>query len=200
MLKGGPLRRLRWVISEGMRRYAMPAVISTVAVALLALLAFGIANSGTSSSIDGQVRSGHFPQAPGAQTALPLLGSHGRESLAQLRGHVVMVNFFAGWCDACQADANVVRSAQRLLARVGGTTLGVTFQDSSIDAASFMRRYHLRFPVLRDANGGLASAYGVNGVPETFIVNPQGRIVALDREQLTSSWLKTLAHAISQAP
>lgn len=182
-----------------MRRYALPALITTIAVALLALLAFGIANSGTNTSLDGQVASGHYPTAPNAKTRLPLLGSGRSESLSDLRGRLVMVNFFAGWCDACQADANVVRSAQRMLAKAGGTTLGVTFQDSSTDAASYMHQYHLSFPVLHDANGTLASAYGVDGVPETFIVSPQGKIVALRREQLTAGWLKTVARAISQS-
>jgi cytochrome c biogenesis protein CcmG/thiol:disulfide interchange protein DsbE len=182
-----------------MRRFALPGVITLIAVALLVVLAIGIANNGTNSSIDNQVARGDFPAAPNAKTALPLLSSGKRESLADLRGHVVVVNFFAGWCTACQDDASIVRKAQRMLAKAGGTTLGVTFQDSSTDASSYMRQYHLSFPVLHDANGTLASAYAVDGVPESFIVNPHGKIVALDREQLSSKWLKTLARAISES-
>lgn len=182
-----------------MRRFALPAVITLVAVALLAVLAFGVANSGPSTSIDAQLARGQFPAAPSATTALPLLSSGRTESLADLRGHLVMVDFFAGWCGACQLDANIVRSSERMLAKVGGTVMGVTFQDSSTDASSYMHRYHLSFPVVQDANGTLASAYGVDGVPESFVVTPQGRIVALDRAQLTSSWLKTLARVISRS-
>jgi cytochrome c biogenesis protein CcmG/thiol:disulfide interchange protein DsbE len=180
-----------------MRRLAVPGLITLIAVALLALLAFGVANDGTNTSLDAQVTSGHFPAAPTSHTALPLLGSSRSESLANLRGHVVMVSFFAGWCDGCQADAGVVASAERRLKKAGGTVIGVTYDDSSSDALSYMHRYHLSFPVLDDANGTLASAYGVTGVPETFIINAQGRVVALRRFQLVQGWMnKTLDRAL----
>jgi cytochrome c biogenesis protein CcmG, thiol:disulfide interchange protein DsbE len=180
-----------------MRRYALPGLITLIAVALLAVLAFGVANDGTSSAIDGEVASGHFPLAPSAQAALPVLGSADhQESLADLRGHLVMVEFFAGWCDGCQADASDVESAQHMLQKAGGTVLGVSFQDSSSDAASYMRQYHLTFPALRDSTQSLANAFGVDGVPETFIINPQGKIIALRRYQLTESWVKQTLNKI----
>jgi cytochrome c biogenesis protein CcmG, thiol:disulfide interchange protein DsbE len=182
-----------------MRRFAVPGFITLIAVALLALLAFGVANDGTNSSLDAQVTSGHFPLAPTAQLRLPLLTSGKSESLAKLRGHVVMVSFFAGWCDGCQADAGVVESAERRLEKVGGTVIGVTYDDSSSDALSYMHQYHLSFPVLHDANGDLASAYGVDGVPETFIINAQGKIVAIRRYQLVQSWVNhTLSRVLAK--
>jgi cytochrome c biogenesis protein CcmG, thiol:disulfide interchange protein DsbE len=184
-----------------MRRFAVPGLISLIAVALLALLAFGVANDADTSSLDAKVASGHFPVAPTAHLKLPLLvsGKSKSESLASLRGHVVMVDFFAGWCDACQLDAGVVASAERRLEQAGGTVIGVTYDDSSSDALSYMKQYHLSFPVLRDANGALASAYGVNGVPETFIINAEGKVVAIRREQLVQGWMNTtLNRALSK--
>jgi len=176
-----------------MRRLALPGLITLIAVALLAVLAYGVANNADNSSLDAKVASGHFPLAPTAHVSLPLITSTRSESLASLRGHVVMVEFFAGWCGACQLDAGVVRNAERRLEKAGGTVIGVTYDDSSSDALSYMKQYHLSYPVLHDPNGTLASAYGVNGVPETFIINPQGKIVALRREQLVQSWVnKTL--------
>jgi peroxiredoxin len=63
-----------------------------------------------------------------------------------------------------------------------------------------MKRYHLSFPVLRDANGTLASAYGVTAVPETFIINAQGRIVAIRRYQLVQGWVNnTLDRVLANA-
>jgi cytochrome c biogenesis protein CcmG/thiol:disulfide interchange protein DsbE len=181
-----------------MRRFAVPGLITLIAVALLALLAFGVANDADNSSLDAQVTSGHFPVAPTAHLSLPMLSSGKSESLASLRGHVVMVDFFAGWCSACQDDAGVVARAERRLEKAGGTVIGVTYDDSSSDALSYMKQYRLSFPVLHDANGTLASAYGVNGVPETFIINAQGKIVAIRREQLVQSWMtKTLNRALA---
>ena len=186
------------VTSRVMRRFAVPGLITLIAAALLGVLAFGVSRSGENSSLDSQIARADYPVEPGAHTPLPRLGASGRTTLASLRGHFVMVDFFAGWCDACQADANVVAASERVLARHGGTVLGVTFQDSSTDALGYMRDYHLSFPVLHDTNGTLASDFGVDGVPESFIIDPQGKVVALSREQLTNGWLKTLNRALAQ--
>jgi len=183
-----------------MRKFALPGLITLVAAGLLALLAFGVASDGTNSSIDSAVARGDYPRAPSANLALPVLGTSRTESLADLRGHVVMISFAAGWCDACQADASDVEAAERRLEKAGGTVLGVTFQDSSTDALSYIREYHLTFPMLHDTSGKLASAYGVNGVPETFIVDAQGRIIALRRYQLTQQWVtQTLSKALGDS-
>jgi cytochrome c biogenesis protein CcmG/thiol:disulfide interchange protein DsbE len=179
-----------------MRKFALPGLITLIAVALLAVLAFGVANDSDNSSLDAKVASGHFPVAPTAHVSLPLLSSGKDESLASLHGHVVMVEFFAGWCGACQLDAGVVRSAERRLEKAGGTVIGVTYDDSSSDALSYMKQYHLSYPVLHDANGTLASAYGVTGVPETFIINAQGRVVAIRRYQLVQGWVKNTLNRV----
>ena len=73
-----------------MRRFAIPAVAVAVAAGLLALLAFGVAHQGTNSSIDASVARGDYPAAPNAHTQLPILGVLGIESLADLRGKVVV--------------------------------------------------------------------------------------------------------------
>jgi cytochrome c biogenesis protein CcmG/thiol:disulfide interchange protein DsbE len=172
-----------------MRRFAVPGLITVIAVALLALLAFGVSNSQDTSSLDARVASGHYPPAPNPDLKLPLLNSHRSESLASLRGHVVMLDFFAGWCVACQDDAGIVASSQRKLEQQGGTVIGVTYDDSSSDVVSYMHQYHLSFPVLQDANGNLASAFGVTGVPETFIINASGKVVEIRRYQLGPKWV-----------
>ena len=59
-----------------MRRFVVPGLVIVVAAALLALLAFGVANQGTSSSIDAKVQRGELPVAPSANMALPVLGEH----------------------------------------------------------------------------------------------------------------------------
>lgn len=175
-----------------MRRYAVPGVITAAVVALLALLAFGVAGSGAKNALASQVRAGHQPPEPDAHTPLEVLGGNGRtETLASLRGKVVMINFFAGWCDACQQEVSIIRAAQRKLEAHGGTVLGVTYQDSNSDARSYLSHYGLTYPALRDPNGTLAQAYGVTGVPETFIINRQGRVEAARTYQLSPSspWL-----------
>jgi cytochrome c biogenesis protein CcmG/thiol:disulfide interchange protein DsbE len=172
-----------------MRRFAVPGVILVVVVALLALLAFGVANNGPSNQLAALVSRGQRPAAPNSRMRLQLLGSTQRESLSALRGKIVMVNVFAGWCPPCQTEAPILRSAQQRLAEHGGTVLGVTWQDSSTDALSYMHNNHLSFPVLLDPGDTFVQPYGVNGPPETFIVNRQGRVVAARTYQLTAKWV-----------
>ena len=69
-----------------MRRFLLPGLVTAAAVALLALLAFGVSNQGTDSSIDSAVARGHRPPAPSSRVALPRLGASGATSLASLHG------------------------------------------------------------------------------------------------------------------
>lgn len=183
-----------------MRRFLIPGVILAAAVAVLALLTFGVSNNPDSSSIDAQVAAGHFPRAPNSDETLPVLGASGRKSLAAFRGKVVVLNMFASWCDPCQTEAPILAAEQPILARHDATLVGVTYEDNPDASEQFAHRYHLTFPVLRDVNGDLASAYGVNGVPETFVINRSGRIQALRREPITKQWLQqTLPRILSEA-
>ena len=100
-----------------MRRLAIPAIAVAVAAGLLALLAFGVAHQGTSTSIDASVARGDFPTVPHARTQLPILGSSRTESLADLRGKVVVLNVFASWCEPCKAEAPILEQAQRQIVK-----------------------------------------------------------------------------------
>jgi cytochrome c biogenesis protein CcmG/thiol:disulfide interchange protein DsbE len=183
-----------------MRRFLMPGLITLAAVALLAVLASGVADQGTSSSIDAQVARGHYPVAPGLHQQLPLLGVRGKESLAALRGKVVLLNVFASWCPPCAAEAPLLERAQHLLQRHDGTVLGVTYLDAASDSEAFMRQHHLTYPVVRDVNGNFVRSYGVDGVPETFVINRTGHVEALDRLQLSAQWLnQTLPKIVGQS-
>src|SRR5690242_19948292 len=98
-----------------MRRFVLPGLVVAAAVALLALLAFGVANQTPTSSIDARVARGNYPAAPSAKMALPVLGTSRKESLADFRGKVVVLNVFASWCDPCKAEAPILADAQRQL-------------------------------------------------------------------------------------
>ena len=171
-----------------MRRFVLPGLIVVAAVGLLALLTFGVSSQTDTSSIDAQVARGHYPLAPNADMSMPLLGSDAKRTLADFRGRVVVLNVFASWCTPCQSEAPVLSSEQRSLVRKGATLVGVTYLDNTTASEQFAQRYHITYPVLRDVSGNFVRSFGTTGVPETFVINRQGRIQALQRYPVNSSW------------
>lgn len=183
-----------------MRRFLLPGLFIAVAAALLSLLVFGISSQGVNTSIDSAVARGIHPALPNASTQLPVLSSSRKESVADFRGKVVVVNVFASWCPPCQAEAPILAREQGALVKHGGTIVGIDYEDTPGDAETFVRQEHISYPVLRDLGGNLSHSWGVNGVPETFVLNRQGRVVALRRWQLAGTWLaQTVAPLIGQA-
>lgn len=182
-----------------MRRLILPGLIVVAAVALLALLTFGVAGQSQSSSIDARVAHGRYPSTPSSGVALPVLGSNRTESLADFHGKVVVLNVFASWCDPCAAEAPILAGEQRQLVKRNATIVGVTYLDNSTASEGFARRYHITYPILRDVSGDFVRSFGTTGVPETFVINRQGRIQALRRFQLNHSWLQqTLPPILSE--
>jgi cytochrome c biogenesis protein CcmG, thiol:disulfide interchange protein DsbE len=170
-----------------MRRVVTTLAISVLALLLVGLLVFGVLQTGDDSSIDQALARGEHPLAHDAP--LPLLSGGGSRTLADYRGEgYVVVNFFASWCDPCSEEAPLLNRLQRRLAG-RGTVVGVAWNDTTGDTREFVREHDVRYPVLRDVDRDFGDAYGVKGMPETFVVDPRGRIVALQRSQLTARWI-----------
>jgi cytochrome c biogenesis protein CcmG, thiol:disulfide interchange protein DsbE len=183
-----------------MRRFLIPGIAVAVVIALLALLAFGISSQKTNSSLDAEVARGAFPVAPNLHTALPNLSVPGKTSLAALHGKVVVLNVFASWCGPCVDEAPILEQEQHRIAAHDATILGVTYLDNSDDSATFVHRYHITYPVIRDVNGNFVRSFGATGVPETFVINRHGKIVAIRRYQLAGNWLQQTVARVLQEP
>jgi cytochrome c biogenesis protein CcmG, thiol:disulfide interchange protein DsbE len=168
------------------RRSVVPFVV-VAATALVALLVYGLTAAGESTTLDDAVARGERPAAP--SRALPKLGG-GTGSLADYRGKPVVLNFWASWCEPCEAEAPALRRAQARLERAGGTVLGVTVQDATPDSQRFAREHDIGFPSLRDVDGELGKDYGRTGVPETFIIDRDGRVVAISRGQVDDKFFE----------
>jgi cytochrome c biogenesis protein CcmG/thiol:disulfide interchange protein DsbE len=172
------------------KRAYLPVVVGLVGAALIGLLVYGISTQSPNRTLDDAIHLGLRPRAPSAGMSLPLLSGAGRRaSLASYRGRVVVLNFWASWCTPCQDEAPILERTQHKLLREGGTVLGVSFRDASSDSQGFMRHYGLTYPTLDDTTGEFAQAYGTSEIPETFVIDRYGHVVAISRGEVDEAFL-----------
>ncbi len=170
-----------------MRRLAVPGLVAVLAIGLVALLIFGVLQTTDDSSIDQAVAKGETPAAP--SVVLSRLDGSGSGSLADYRGRVVLVNFFASWCAPCDEEAPLLNDVQRALAARGGTVLGVAVDDTRERTQQFIDEHGVSYPILRDIDRKMSKGFELKGLPETFLVDEQGDIHALERQQITREWI-----------
>ena len=109
-------------------------------------------------------------------------------TLGALRGKVVVLNFWASWCNpACYEEAPVLERAWRTYRERGVVVVGVDMQDTAEAARAFIERFGLTFANAPDPQGKVAVEYGVYGVPETFFVARDGTIRAKHVGALTEA-------------
>jgi cytochrome c biogenesis protein CcmG, thiol:disulfide interchange protein DsbE len=149
-----------------MRRLAVraAAVAAVVGALVIAVVLSGSNGSGRRPA----------PQLP-AEVLVPP-----RQTLASLHGRPAAINFWASWCDPCRKESPELERLYRSL-HGKANIVGVDYSDAADSARSFIREFHLTYPMLRDPDGRIGDRYGVTGLPTTAILDSQGQIVQLLR-------------------
>jgi thiol-disulfide isomerase/thioredoxin len=146
------------------RRGCLPGMRTVAAAALLAfaLNAYGL--------------------APGeAAPAFALTDGDGKTlSLASLRGRVVYVDFWASWCTPCRRSFPWMNAMQLRHGTEGLTVVAVNVDKHPEDAARFLADVPATFTVVYDASGATPSAYGVKGMPSSFLIDRRGNVMAIE--------------------
>jgi cytochrome c biogenesis protein CcmG/thiol:disulfide interchange protein DsbE len=130
--------------------------------------------------------------------SLPYLGTPGRRlSLASLRGKPLVLDFWASWCTACQAEMPLLEAAYRS-GRGAVRFLGVDTDDNRQAALRFVARTGVTYPslVLSDPASPVVTSYGLIGLPVTYFISSKGRVMGCHIGQMNAA---TLSAAINLA-
>jgi cytochrome c biogenesis protein CcmG/thiol:disulfide interchange protein DsbE len=97
-------------------------------------------------------------------------------SIADLRGKVVVINFWASWCITCEQEAAELENAYQMFKNHGVVFLGVDYVDTESEARAYLMKFGITYPSGPDLGTRISQAFRIRGVPETYIVDAYGRL------------------------
>jgi cytochrome c biogenesis protein CcmG/thiol:disulfide interchange protein DsbE len=139
---------------------------ATIAVPIVLVLGYGLTR-------DPRYIASPLPGRTAPDFALPALEGDS-VNLSELRGNVVVVNFWASWCIPCRDEHPVLVAASRTYQPKGVKFVGIAYNDKPDDSKRWLEELGKTYPSLVDAGSRVAIDYGISGVPETFILDKQG--------------------------
>jgi cytochrome c biogenesis protein CcmG/thiol:disulfide interchange protein DsbE len=145
-------------------------------VALLFLLLVWALATEKGGDLAKAANAGELPEAPDF-TLDRLEKKNGELTLSSLHGKPVVVNMWASWCLPCKEEAPTLEQAWRRNRAGGVVFVGVATKDFRRDARRFAEKYGVTYPVVLDGPGDLWGPYGILGLPETFVLDREGRVV-----------------------
>lgn len=155
---------------------------------LVVVLVVAVENSRSKDAFVKSVAAGRLPAAPAFD--LPALEGAGRVRLADYRGKVVVVNFWASWCDPCADEAPLLATMAAEQRKAGVVFVGIDANDVVDDAQQFAKRFGLDYAQAHDGDGSEKDRFGVTGFPETFVIDREGRAVEWFPGQIDADGLR----------
>ncbi len=158
-----PNRSLGWIL------------VFIFVIALLALLGFRL----MSAQSTGNAK---VPFSEPPPFSLKLFEGYEWEGKSEIspslvKGHPLVINFWASWCIPCRDEAPALEKLQREYSNKGIIFLGIAYQDRREDSLAFLKQYGSTYPNGPDITGEISIDYGVTGVPETYFISTKSKVL-----------------------
>ncbi len=118
--------------------------------------------------------------ATGARAAAPDFTLPARDGgklrLSELKGQVVMINFWATWCGPCRQEMPLLQQIQAKYEPLGFTLLGINVEPDSAEAQAWLAKVPVSFPILFDRQNQVAESFGVEGMPSSVFIDRSGNV------------------------
>lgn len=159
----------------------IPAIAIVLVAGLLALLAWTLLGPKSAEvAQNGRINAPGvfipFTNRTAPDFTVTDFNSGKKVSLKDLRGKTVILNFWASWCQPCQTEAPLLSNYEANDAPANVVVIGVAAWDTSDASKTFIQQYNLNYLNGPDSKGHIAIDYGVAGVPETFVIGPDGTL------------------------
>lgn len=165
--------------AEGSNRSAAPGLILGAAVLIVAVALVLWSDPGAAPVVRGAEAPGFDLPRLGSTEGPDASGTSIAESLAlsDLEGRVVLVNFWATWCEPCESEMPAMERLYHALETEEFELLAVSIDAERAAVVAFQQEYQLSFPILLDRDQSVYKAYQTMGVPESLLIDRQGRVV-----------------------
>jgi len=164
-------------------------------VVFVAFIAWGLSDANRTQPFEGEAPDFALTLFDGYDGGL----GTSSVALSDLRGKVVLLNFWASWCVPCEEEAPELEAAWRRYKDRGVVFIGIDWTDNEADALNYLKRFDISYPNGPDLGSKISQPlYRIQGVPETFIIDQKGDVVffrplPITQQELAVEFEKLLA-------
>ncbi len=109
-----------------------------------------------------------------------------KHQLSDYEGEGVLLNFWATWCKPCEKEMPFLNNQYQAYKDQGVHVIAVNVGESNVAVSDFSKRYDLQFPIVTDKDSQVMTAYGVDPLPITFLIDKQGNVVEIHKGQIVA--------------